>query len=70
MTVNDLIKLLEKYPQNLEVVVDRYSDYIQLDKSNVSITEGIPKDEWVMRCYSSHMFKDKEVLVKKYLYLG
>lgn len=69
MKVKELIEVLKKYDSELDVVVDRHSDYSELTASGICIVLGAPVNDWVMRSaeYMSEENKRKE---KEYLSLS
>lgn len=67
MNVRELIVELSKYPDDMPVIGDMYSDYMSLDV--VELVKGVQINSWIMRSHPtmSEANKSKE---KTYLYLG
>jgi hypothetical protein len=68
LTVGELKKMLEQYPDDMEIVNQRYSDYQIISEDEWSVVEGVDKDGWVMRAHPT-MSDDNKARVKKYLHL-
>ena len=68
MNVGELKKMLEKYPDNMEIVNGRYSDYEIISEDEWSVVDGVEKDGWVMRSHSTMNAENKKA-EKAYLYL-
>ena len=66
MTVYELKKMLADYPDDLQVVNERYSDYEIIRIDDWYIVGGVDKDGWVMR---SHPTMSDENKVSEKLYL-
>jgi hypothetical protein len=68
MNVAELKKMLEKYPDDMEIINSRYSDYEIISEDDWSIISGVEKDGWVM---SSHptMSEENKRQEKQYLHL-
>lgn len=51
MNVGDLKKMLEQYPDDMEILVDRWSDYDLITDDEWSVVKAVPKDDcgYVMR---------------------
>lgn len=68
MNVGELKKMLEKYPDDMEVLNGRYSDYEIISEDEWSVVKGVDKDGWVMRSHPT-MTEENKALEKEYLYL-
>jgi hypothetical protein len=68
MTVADLKKLLERYPDDMEILNGRYSDYALISEDEWSVVEAVPKGHYVMRSHPT-MSPENKAAAKKYLYL-
>lgn len=62
MTIKELIKHLESFPKDLEVIISLHSEYIVLEQNEVGIIEACEprNDGWVQR-------KRKDFTCKDYL---
>lgn len=68
MTVGEIKELLNKYPDDMEVVNIRRSDYQIIDKKDWYVVKGVKKDYWVMRSHPT-MSKENKLQEKEYLVL-
>ena len=70
MTVGELRVLLRQYPDDMEILNGRYSDYVLVEKDELYTVWGVPheRDGWVMRSHPS-MSEENKAAEKKYLYL-
>lgn len=68
MNVGELKKLLDQYPDDMEIVNGRYSDYQIISANEWSVIQGVAQSEWVMRSHPT-MSKDNKKREKSYLYL-
>ena len=68
MTVGDLKKMLERYPDDMGILNGRYSDYALILESEWSVVKAVDQGGYVM---SSHptMSKENKAKEKDYLYL-
>lgn len=66
MTVSELKEMLNKYPDDMEIVVDRWSDYVVVD--DIEVIKGVPNEDWVMRSHST-MSAENKAKEKEYLYI-
>lgn len=69
MNVGDLKKMLEQYPDDMEILNGRYSDYQIISEEEWGIVKGVDKDGWVMRSHKT-MSEDNKMKEKEYLYLS
>ena len=68
MTVGELKKELEQYPDEMELLIEKWSDYAPVDEC--SIIRGVKKDGgWMMRSHPT-MSEENKAQEKEYLYLG
>ena len=69
MNVGELKKMLEKYPDDMEILNDRYSDYDLVEESDWSVVEAVQQgSSYVMRSHLT-MSEDNKARAKKYLHL-
>jgi hypothetical protein len=68
MNVGKLKKMLEKYPDDMEILNSRYSDYALVLESEWSVVEAVPKGHYVMKVHPT-MSEENKRLTKKYLHL-
>lgn len=70
MNVGELKKMLEKYPDDMEILNERYSDYAMISEDEWSIVKGVEtgKDSWVMRSHPT-MSEENKRREKEYLSL-
>jgi hypothetical protein len=68
MTVGDLKKMLNQYPDNMEILNGRCSDYALVSEDEWSVVQGVGQDGWVMRSHPTMSEEDKR-REKSYLYL-
>lgn len=70
MTVGDLKKMLEKYPEEMEILNSRCSDYCIVDEDEWHVVEGVPIVGacWIMRSHPT-MSDEQKKMAKKYLFL-
>lgn len=68
MNVGELKKMLEQYPDDMEVVNGRFSDYEIISADEFHIIDGVDKDGWVMRAHPT-MSEENKRAMKQYLYL-
>jgi hypothetical protein len=68
MNVGQLKKMLENYPDDMQIVNGRYSDYEIISEDEWSIVKGVDKNGWVMRSHPT-MTEENKSKEKEYLYL-
>ena len=68
MKVVELKKMLEQYPDDMEIVNARYSDYQIISKDDWYVIKGVDKNGWVMRSHPT-MNKENKEAEKEYLFL-
>ena len=68
MTVAQIRKMLEKYPDDMEFVCGRFSDYALIEETEFSVIKGVAKNGWVMRSHPT-MSEENKAHEKEYLYL-
>ena len=68
MNVKELRALLEKYPDDMEVINERYSDYQIIIRDDFSIIKGVDKNGWIMRSHPT-MSAENKAQEKEYLNL-
>ena len=71
MTLGELKKLLEQYPDDVEVIFPKYSDYAHIEAAEVELIKAVPPDDdsWVMRSDPT-MSEENKAREKTYLTLG
>jgi isochorismate hydrolase len=69
MKVSKLIEMLKKYPSDMEVITDVYSDYGCLSESSCKVIMAVKTSEYVMRSHPT-MDKEHKENEKEFLYLG
>ena len=70
MNVYDLKKMLSKHPDDMEVIISRYSDYAYLEEAACAIVKAVPKSGgWIMRTHAT-MSEANMMEEKGYLCLG
>jgi molybdopterin/thiamine biosynthesis adenylyltransferase len=68
MNVGDLKKMLEKYPDDMEILNGRYSDYDLVEENEWSVVKAVKQDHWVMRSHPT-MSEENKRNEKDFLYL-
>lgn len=68
MNVSELKKMLDNYPNDMEILNGRYSDYQIIKESEWSVIKGVGRDGWVMESHPKMSAENKEK-EKSYLYL-
>ncbi len=68
MNVGELKKMLEQYPDDMEVIHTRCSDYEIVEEKDWWVVMAVPKDWGVMRSHPT-MSPENKALEKKYLHL-
>lgn len=68
MTVGDLKKMLDKYPDDMEILNERMSDYSIVTECEWGIVKAVPKNDYVMRSHPT-MSDENKRLEKEYLHL-
>ena len=68
MKVIDLKRMLEKYPNDMEILTSRCSDYDLVQEDQWYVVKAVPKDCYVMRSHPT-MSEENKSAEKEYLYL-
>ena len=70
MNVGQVKKMLEQYPDNMEVLNERCSDYEIIEEHEWTVVKGVPQDGvlWVMRSHST-MSEENKKKEREYLLL-
>ncbi len=68
MNVGDLKKMLEKYPDEMEILNGRCSDYSLIKPDEWSVVKGVNQGYFVMRSHPT-MSEENKSKEKEYLYL-
>lgn len=66
MTVKEMKEMLDCFPDDMEILHERYSDYEDLEDKHFYVEKGVRKDLWVMRSHST-MSDENKSLEKEYL---
>jgi len=66
MNVKDLKRMLEKYPEDMEILNGRYSDYALIQEEEGYVVKAVPKNEWIMRSHPT-MSDENKANEKEYL---
>lgn len=61
MTVAELKKMLEQYPDNMEVITTRCSDYDKVELDEWAVVKVVPKDHWFMRSHPTMSSENKKL---------
>ena len=69
MTLGELKKLLAQYPDDVEVIFPKYSDYVHIEAAQFELIKAVQQDEWVMRSHPT-MSEENKAREKTYLTLG
>lgn len=69
MNIGELKKMLEKYPDDMEILNGRCSDYELISEGEWSIVHGVNKNGWIMRSHPTMSAENKKN-EKLYLYLA
>ena len=72
MTLGELKKLLAQYPDDVEVIFPKYSDYVHIEAAQVELIKAVPpkgEELWVMRSDPT-MSEENKAREKTYLTLG
>lgn len=69
MNVGDLKKMLEKYPDDMEILNERCSDYDLVEEGDWSVVYGVPHGGWIMRSHET-MSEENKAKQKQYLHLA
>lgn len=69
MNVGELKKMLASYPDDMEIVNRRYSDYAIIKEKEWSVIKGVDKNGWVMRSHPT-MSSENKLNEKSYLCLA
>lgn len=59
MNVGELKKLLEQYPDDMEILYCCYSDYALMDADEVATVQAVMKDGWAMRSHRTMSVENK-----------
>ena len=68
MNVGELKKMLEKYPDDMDVVTSRCSDYELVQENEWEVVKGVIQNFWVMRSHPTMSAEHKKA-EKEFLYL-
>jgi len=68
MTVEELIKFLKQFPDDMQVITSRRSDYEIICEDEFSVRKGVEQEGWVMRSHPT-MSEENKRKEKEYLYL-
>ena len=68
MTVQELIEILKDFPQDMQILNKRCSDYELIDIKDFSVVMGVENDGWVMKSHPT-MSEENKRHEKSYLLL-
>lgn len=68
MNVGELKKMLDQYPDDMEILNDRYSDYDLVQESDWSVVKAVPQGQYIMRSHPT-MSAENKAKEKEYLHL-
>ena len=68
MTIRELREMLKQYPDDMELIVDRFSDYDLIKESDWSVVRAVPTNYGFMRSHPS-MSDENKSKEKEYLHL-
>ena len=68
MNVGNLKEMLCKYPDDMDVLNQRCSDYDIINEEEWSVVKGVDKNGWVMRSHET-MSEENKKNEKEYLLL-
>jgi len=68
MNVKELKHLLNNYPDDMEIVNGRYSDYGIISEKEWHVISGVRKGHWVMRSHPT-MSEENKKEEQQFLYL-
>ncbi len=68
MTVGELKKMLIQYPDDMEILHDRYSDYCLVNVTDWSVIKAVQQDSYIMRSHPT-MSQENKNKEKEYLHL-
>lgn len=68
MNVGELKQMLTQYPDDLDIVNERFSDWAIIQAVDWSIVTGVDKNGWVMRSHPT-MSEANQAKEKTYLHL-
>lgn len=68
MNVGQLRKMLKQYPDDMEILNTRCSDYDIVTEDEWSVVKGVFQGEWVMRSHPT-MSEENKQKEKSYLHL-
>lgn len=69
MNIRELKEMIEEYPDDMEILNGRYSDYAIISADEWSLVKGVEnKSGWVMKSHPT-MSEENKNKEKMYLYL-
>jgi hypothetical protein len=69
MNVGELKKLLDKYPDAMDVLNTRFSDYELVTEDDWSVVKAVPKASYWMRSHPT-MSEENRAMEREYLHLA
>jgi hypothetical protein len=69
MNVGELKEMLDKYPDELELIVDRYRYYSSVEEGDWSVVKAVPTYYGFMRSHPT-MSEENKKNEKEYLHLS
>jgi len=68
MNVGELKKMLEQYPDDMEILNERWSDYSIVLESEWTVVKAVPQGCYIMRSHPT-MSAENKAKEKEYLHL-
>lgn len=68
MNVGELKRMLEQYPDDMEILNGRCSDYALVQEYEWRVVKAVPQGQFVMRSHPT-MSPENKAKEKEYLYL-
>lgn len=68
MDVKELKQFLNQFPDEMEILNSRYSDYEIISENEWEVVKGVEKEGWVMRSHKT-MSDENKAKEKEYLLL-
>ena len=60
MNVCEMREMLAKYPDNMELIVDRFSDYTNILENEWSVVKAVPTEYGFMRSHETMSDENKK----------
>jgi len=69
MNVHELKRMLKKYPDDMEIIVNMHSDFCLIEEDMCEVINGVDKNGWIMTSHLT-MSEANKRLAKGYLFIG